>query len=75
MNHKTINIGDTLPNGAILIAIDHSNETVLAMNPTAAQSYVVWDYYRHDLKTTSNGDYFRSISEAAFAYDTRRGNF
>ena len=71
MNTDKIRIGSTLPNGAILIAINHLAGVVLAMNPGSAQQYVVWNYYRHDLKTTSNGEYFRDVVEAAKLYQLK----
>jgi len=54
---------ETLPNGCKIIAIDHLAEVVLAGNIDKPHieggvEYVTWDFYRGDLRSTSNGHYF-----------------
>lgn len=50
----------TLPNGATLI--EKTDNLVLAK---MGNMYVTWKYYRDDLRSTSHGNYFERLADAA----------
>jgi len=45
----------TLPNGALIIAIDFDAGVVLAQSEN---DYVTWSFYNQDLSSTASGHYF-----------------
>ncbi len=73
--HEKLSCFD-LPNGARALAArysDRMDEGVILADCGAwnAQRYVVWDFYRRDLRSTSTGFYSDDIERAAREFKRR----
>ena len=76
LNIEDILPGKQLPNGRFIIeaVLDSSGDgVVLAQNDRMEPTeWVTWEFYRHDLRSTSHGHYFRDSNEALLDYKERR---
>ena len=66
--------GEKLPNGATILEIEYDNKTlegVVLARQGSFQPYVTWKFYRGDLASTTTGNYFSNLVEAALDFQDR----
>jgi hypothetical protein len=62
--------GDPLPNGATVLEV---NGLVILAKAKGPQPYVTWRWDGQDPRSTTWGNYFTSIAEAAQDFESRVG--
>jgi len=62
-----LDVGDTLPNGALILNINQIAKTVLAFNKGAVQPFVIWNFMSDG--SCYDGRYHKELSSATIAYD------